>query len=85
MQTNQDELIAKINNAADCQRLCCVYRGAMVCYGLAGGRGALKQGETIKMLVARSNMSENILFRTRCKDRKNMKPRRKMIRARLVS
>lgn len=75
MQTNQDKLIANINKAADCQRLCCVYRGgAMVCYGLAGGWGASKQGETIKMLVARSNMSEKILFRTRCKDHKSMKP-----------
>lgn len=73
MQTNQDKLIANINKAADCQRLCCVYRGAMVCYGLVGGWGHQSK-ERIKMLVARSNMSEKILFRTRCKDHKSMKP-----------
>ena len=54
----------------------------MGCYRLGG---ALKQGETRKMLVARSNMSENILFRTRCKDHKSIQPSKKMIRARLVS
>ena len=30
-------------------------------------------------------MSENILFRTRCKDHKSIQPSKKMIRARLVS
>ena len=54
----------------------------MGCYRLGE---ALKQGETRKMLVARSNMSEKILFRTRCKDHKRIQPSRKMIRARLVS
>ena len=54
----------------------------MGCYRLGG---SLKQGETRKMLVARSNMSENILFRTRCKDHKSIQPSKKMIRARLVS
>ena len=37
------------------------------------------------MLVARSNMSEKILFLTRCKDNKSIQPSKKMIRARLVS
>lgn len=53
----------------------------MGCYRLGG---SLKQGETRKMLVARSNMSEKILLWTRCKDHRGMQPSKKMIRARMV-
>ena len=46
----------------------------MGCYRLGG---SLKQGETRKMLVARSNMSEKILLRTRCKDHRGYATKQK--------